>query len=168
MTLQQPGQGLVPQPLAAGHLQRGELEAGREEAGPDRLGDVGVSGELEVCEGGEGRGGGEPGLLTGDAGPADGEADQAGAEGPDQGEGDLPAVTAVAEEAELPELGSPHLQHRRDVLQADSSNHQGLEPSETLEVAEAVELPRVDVVDDEMVEVREDDRDELSDAGSSL
>ena len=53
MSLQDAGQGLVPQSLAARHLQAGEEEAVRDEATPYRTGDEGVSVDLEVGEGRE-------------------------------------------------------------------------------------------------------------------
>ena len=120
--------------------------------------------DLEVCQGGQRRGGGRLRLVTGDAVPADCEAGEAGAESPDDAQVDLAAVTAVAEEAELPQLAASHLQHGRDELQTDASHRQAAQPAEVGQVTEALKLPGVDVVDDQLVQVGEYHGDQLCDA----
>ena len=120
MSVQDGGQGIVPQPLAAGHLQAGEEVAVGDEGAPHLAGDEGVGVDLEV---GEDRQGGQR-LLTGDAVPTDGEAGEARAGEADEGEVDLTVVAAIAEQSQLPQLLAPELQDWGDVLETNTSHRQ--------------------------------------------
>ena len=164
MSGEEGGEGLVPQPLTARHLQAGEEEAVRDERAPHLAGDEGVRVDLEVGEDGEGW----ERLLTGDTVPADGETGEAGAGGRDGGEVDLTVVAAVAEQPQLPQLVASHLQHRAEELEADTAHRQRAQPGESRQVVEALELPRVNVVDHQLLQLGEDQRDQLGDAGPGL
>ena len=164
MSGEEGGEGLVPQPLTARHLQAGEEKAVRDERAPHLAGDEGVCVDLEVGEDGKGW----ERLLTGDTVPADGETGEAGTGGRNGGEVDLTVVAAVAEQPQLPELLPSHLQDWRDEGQADTAHREGVQPGEARQGVEALELPRVDVVYHQLLQLREDQRDQLGDAGPGL